>query len=198
MVHNSSQIRTLYGGTSIDVVNAGNGSVQITVTPPAGSCLHPHTQVFTESGPKFLTDLRPGDTVLTPQGFDTVLGVWESVLGERPVVCVNNKTVVTPGHLWMLEGGEIAAVDVLEYEEQDRNTPRPVKLLSGMKILSGANYEGVRPLQVGDTVLTPSGVEMVESIQCFAVNQAYLPMYSVVLENSHSFFADGLLVATLD
>ena len=77
MVHNSSQIRTLYGGNDDHVVGTPVMGLGGYLLPPVRVLPHPHTwQVFTESGAEVLTtDCVLADTVLTPRrGFVTVLG----------------------------------------------------------------------------------------------------------------------------
>lgn len=167
-----------------------------TTNPIAGSCLHPHSLVETPDSHAFICDIRPGDVVLTPSGFRSVIGSWESSLGSRQLVSVNNGPVVTPGHLFPLSGGGWAAVDPDEYENHDKGQQHPVKTLSGMCVIE-ANTVEASTLKLGDMVVTHQGPTPVTSIEFFTMKASGLPVFSLVIADETRFYSDGLAVATL-
>jgi hypothetical protein len=169
-----------------------------TSTSSGGACLHPHTFIDTPTGQKAICDLRPGDTVLIPGAFDEVLGLWESTLGSRSLVCVNGKVVVTPGHLFQTVEGHYVAYDPEEFYEHDQGIVRPVKTLQGMLRITSSQQEVVGKLAIGQRLRTPGGWEWVETLEEFEINQPSLPVYSLVLKDSPCFYADGILTQTLN
>lgn len=191
---------TGYGTLRLTRANATFSDIVISSydnTPPSsGSCLHPHSVIATPSGSIFICDIRPGDLVLTPSGFKTVLGSWESSLGSRQLVSINNGPVVTPGHLFPLASGEWAAVDPGEYEQHDKGKLHPVKTLSGMRVIEANTYDATS-LKVGDMIVTEAGATPVYSIEFYEVKATCLPVFSLVLDGAAEFFADGISVSTL-
>ena len=176
---------------------AAGGTFSFTTTnPAAGACLHPHSRVVTPLGRCCVCDIRPGDSVLTNSGYKTVLGSWESSLGSRQMVSINNGVVVTPGHLFPLSDGTWAAVDTEEYELHDQGKQHPVKTLDGMLVV-GANTVQASKLKLGDMLITLSGLVPVTSIDFYELKATGLPVFSLVLEDANSFFSDGISVATL-
>lgn len=167
-----------------------------TTVPDPGACLHPHSLVETPDSHAFICDIRPGDVVLTPSGFRSVIGSWESSLGSRQLVSVNNGPVVTPGHLFPLSGGGWAAVDPDEYENHDKGQQHPVKTLSGMCVIE-ANTVEASTLKLGDMVVTHQGPTPVTSIEFFTMKASGLPVFSLVIADETRFYSDGLAVATL-
>ena len=164
-----------------------------------GTCVHPHSLILMADGSqKFAVDIRPGNQVMTEIGADTVIGVWESVLGERPLVSINHGPALTPDHLIKTSSGW-AAYDPELYARVDYGKTKAVKTLSGMRSLPAGTVppSEVHRLSFDDRLIMPDGFSYVTSIDLFDIEQPALPVLSIATENTQSIFVDGYAVAVL-
>lgn len=183
-----------------------NSYGQVTSFTPAdvtasggGACVHPHSNILMADGSlKWAVDIRPGDVIVTDTGAAAVTGIWESVLGDRPLIEVNEHPVLTPDHLVKTPSGW-AAYDPAMYAELDAGKTRSVKTKLGMRDISAGAIDpaDVAQLVIGSEILTPAGPVMVTSIREINLNQAYQPVLSIATENGSFFYCDGYAVAAL-
>lgn len=197
-----------YSGLTIKGLTAGSG-ISLSSNPTSivisynaggsGACLHQHTLVKTEFGQKFICDIRPGDKIVTPTGIDKVIGVWESVIGDRNFFEINNSLVLTPGHLIKTNNGW-AVCSKEEYTYNDFNKEYFVKSLNGFISIKSGNIEPENINEINEHAMlinSENELTKVNSIRTIKINQQHLPVYSIALENQTEFYADGYLVASL-
>lgn len=184
-------------------ISIAEASNTITITSytgaPSGACIHPYSIIETPSKPVFACDIRPGSKIITPFGVDTVFGVWESKLGDRKMVSINGKALITPGHLVPLADGRFAAFDLDEYNKCDRDKKHPIKNAEGVYVVASSDHDAVQLVEGMDVFLQGfDEPQQIETLCEYEFNQAALPVYSFVLESFQSFYCDGISVCTLD
>lgn len=148
------------------------------------SCFVPGTMVTMADGTeKAIEWIQAGEKVLGMDGMiNTVTGVEIPYLGERLLYAFNGGNFfVTEEHPFRLESGQWASIspeatsdEQPEFEEK---------------------FGKVKPLKVGDTIVMKDGKTMtLETIESRGRNTKTMPVFNLLLDGNHTYYADGFLV----
>ncbi len=195
--NNASTCSGDYYGTFVKRCNNGtwqhqSGSCQWAAATNPGhcscsgtcSCFVPGTMVTMADGTeKAIEWIQTGEKVLGMDGMvNTVTGVEIPYLGERLLYAFNGGSFfVTEEHPFRLESGQWASIspeatsdEQPEFEEK---------------------FGKVKPLKVGDTIVMKNGKTMtLETIESRGRNTKTMPVFNLLLDGNHTYYADGFLV----
>lgn len=164
-------------------------------TIAVGSCFLPWVKVALADGTfKRIDQVKPGDVVLGARGeHNVVVALDRTVLGNRPMYCVNDEHDTSPEHPHV--GREtFHSIDVDSiYDEWGLKWP--VIAESGVEhwYNRGLKAGRVKPLQVGDDLRVLDGYKEVSSLEAYNLPPE-TPLYNLVVSGSHTYFVDGYAV----
>ena len=148
------------------------------------SCFIAGTMVTLADGNERAIELiKAGDLVLGMDGqYNTVTGVEVPPIGDRELYAFNGGNYfVTREHPFMLDTGQWASINPDATEEEQPGF--------------GDKYGAVKSLQVGDTIVLKNGGKMtLETIESRGRYTKTMPVYNLLLDGNHTYYADGFLV----
>jgi hypothetical protein len=144
------------------------------------SCFSAETNVTMADGSlKQIASLRAGERVRTVDGTATVVLAEQRETGGRNLFGFNHGIpFFTEEHIFMTKKGP-RALNPLALAQED------------------PSYQGISELMVGDELINPQGESVViESIDS-AEKPFDTPVYNILLDTAHTYFANGHLVSDL-
>jgi hypothetical protein len=165
--------------------------------PPSPSCFPSYALVSMADGSiKTIDQVLVGDKVMGGFGqINTVIAYHKSKLGNHPLYTINNRHETTQEHRhWTIDGW--TAIDIAgaapEYTHQiyvDNNGTTEMRKNIKLK------YSKVLPLQVGMSLITHNGPEVIESIEADYSADTEQYVYSLICDGSHACLVNDIIVS---
>lgn len=142
------------------------------------TCFPAWVQVETDSGPRPIAQLKPGDRVLTRKGYRAVRGVMRKRYAGRMVrvVAGDRQVVATADHLFWSNGWRAAGTLTIKDTVQTFGN-QPIKV------------RGVFDVALSDADHAPTAISRVATHY-----KKWLWVYDIEVEGEHEFYAEGVLV----
>jgi len=146
-----------------------------------GSCFIAGTKITMVDGTfKNIEDIQVGDIIKGHEGYNEVIKLDPTLLGERKLYSFNDNEhyFFTSEHPFMTEEGWKSI------------KPEKTKERDGIELYNQLKGE----LKVGDKLVTEKGLVEIKQIKSKEINDSKLPLYNFNVSNDNSYIADGYVV----
>jgi hypothetical protein len=146
-----------------------------------GSCFIAGTKITMVDGTfKNIEDIQVGDIIKGHEGYNEVIKLDPTLLGERKLYSFNDNEhyFFTSEHPFMTEEGWKSI------------KPEKTKERDGIELYNQLKGE----LKVGDKLVTKKGLVEIKEIKSKEMNDPKMPLYNFNVSNDNSYIADGYVV----
>lgn len=206
-IYNGTNTVTVTGNAAISGTTGATGgrnaplAVVCTYCEDAGGCCFIKGQRVTmaDGSTKPIEEVRCGDTVLGAyDDINTVMYLHRPILADRDLYLIDGILYNTPTHPMVngerngfcfvdVEGAKDDAEIYYVYNNDGSQTPWRYNSIR-------FEDNNTKQLDIGDEVLTVEGKRRVQSIETVPWATYDLPLYSLVLDGSHTMAVDGYFV----